>query len=132
MTVQVKQGNISIAGVTAPFLLAGRPGAAFLTIENDGEADRLVSATSTLSPKVELHTHIQEDGVMKMRPVEFIEIPAKETVELKSGGYHIMLFDVKDLPAKGSKIPLTLTFEKAGNVQIEAIVGEADQTHTGH
>ena len=105
MTVQVKQGNISIVGVTARFLLTGRPGAAFLTIENDGEADRLVSATSTLSPKVELHTHIQEDGVMKMRPVEFIEIPAKETVELKSGGYHIMLFDVKDLPAKGSKIP---------------------------
>jgi copper(I)-binding protein len=129
MTVQATAGQLSIGNATARFLLEGRPGAVFLSIDNKGSADKLVAASSTLSQRVELHTHTMDNGVVKMRPVEAIEIPAGSVTELKSGGYHIMMFDVKSMPEKGSTVPLTLTFELAGEVQIGAIAGETGATH---
>ncbi len=129
MTVQATAGQLSIGNATARFLLEGRPGAVFLSIDNKGSADKLVAASSTLSPRVELHTHTMDNGIMRMRPVEAIEIPAGSMTELKSGGYHIMMFDVKTMPEKGSTVPLTLTFENAGDVQIGAIAGDTGATH---
>ena len=129
MTVQATAGSLSIGNATARFLLEGRPGAVFLSIDNKGSADKLIAASSTLSQRVELHTHTMDNGVMRMRPVEVIEIPADSVTELKSGGYHIMMFDVKSMPEKGSTVPLTLTFENAGEVQIGAIAGETGATH---
>ena len=129
MTVQATAGQLSIGHATARFLLEGRPGAVFLSIDNKGSADRLVAASSALSPRVELHTHTMDNDVMRMRPVEAIEIPAGTVTELKSGGYHIMMFDVKSMPEKGSTVPLTLTFENAGDVQIGAIAGDTGATH---
>lgn len=130
MTVQANAGSLTLGNATARFLIAGRPGVVFLTIENKGSADKLISASSNLSNKVELHAHAMDNGVMKMRPVEEIEVPANSVTELKSGGHHIMIFGVENLPEKGSKIPLTLTFEKAGKVQIEAVAGEPDSKHS--
>ena len=129
MTVQANAGSLTFGNATARFLIAGRPGVVFLMIENKGGADKLISASSSLSNRVELHSHTMDNGVMKMRPVESIEVPANSVTELKSGGYHIMMFDVETLPEKGSKIPLSLTFEKAGEAQIEAVAGEPDSTH---
>lgn len=129
MTTQSNAGSLTLGNATASFTIAGRPGAVFLTIENKGSADKLISASSSLSNRIELHTHTMDDGVMKMRPVESIEVPANSVAELKSGGYHIMMFDVETLPELGSKIPLSLTFEKAGEVQTEAVVGEPGSTH---
>lgn len=129
MTVQATAGQLSIGNATARFLLEGRPGAVFLSIDNKGGADKLVAASSKLSQRVELHTHTLDNGVMKMRPVEAIEIPANSMTQLKSGGYHIMMFDVKSMPEKGSTVPLTLTFENAGDVQIGAIAGDAGTNH---
>jgi len=131
MTVQATAGSLSIGNATARFLIAGRPGAIFLNIDNTGNADKLVAASSPMSQRVELHSHTMDNGVMKMRPVEVIDVPAKAMTVLKSGGYHIMVFDVNKLPEKGSAVPLTLTFEKAGEVQVEAIVGEPGDKH-GH
>ena len=129
MTVQATAGQLSIGDATARFLIEGRPGAVFLSIDNKGSADKLVAASSALSQRVELHTHSMDNGVMKMRPVEVIEIPANSMTELKSGGYHIMMFDVKTMPEKGSSVPLTLTFENAGKVQIEAVAGDMGDKH---
>jgi len=129
MIVQATAGQLSIGNATARFLVEGRPGAVFLSIDNKGSADKLVAASSTLSERVELHTHTMDNGVMKMRPIEAIDIPANTMTELKSGGYHIMMFGVKTLPKKGSTVPLTLTFEKAGPVQIGAAVGNSGDTH---
>lgn len=120
----VTAGELTISGATARFIIAGRPGAAFMTIDNKGAADTLLSASSSLSDRVELHTHKMDGGVMKMREVPSIAIAANAKTELKSGGLHIMLFNVAELPEKGSEIPLTLKFEKAGSVDIKAVVGE--------
>ena len=60
-----------------------------------------------------------------------IDVPANAMTMLKSGGYHIMVFDVNKLPEKGSTVPLTLSFEKAGEVKVKAIVGEPGDKH-GH
>lgn len=130
MTVQATAGPLSIGNATARFLIEGRPGAVFLTIDNKGSADKLLAASSALSQKVELHTHSMDNGIMKMRPVEAIEIPANSMTELISGGHHIMMFDVQPMPEKGSSVPLTLTFENASNVQIEALAGSVGDKHS--
>lgn len=123
--MSVTAGDITVSQPMARFMIAGRPGAVFLTIENKGEADRLLSASSPMTGRVELHTHTMDNGVMKMRQIEAIDIAANATTELKSGGLHIMLFGIEELPAKGAMIPLTLTFEKAGTIEINAMVSDA-------
>ena len=111
--MQATVGDITVSGAMARFMLAGRPG-----------ADRLIAASSPLTGRVELHTHLMEDGVMKMRQIEAIDVAASGTTELKSGGLHIMLFNVDPIPEKDSMVPLTLTFEKAGTVDIQAMVSD--------
>lgn len=96
-----------------------RNGAAFLTIVNKGAAaDTLVSAAAGVSKTVELHTHIKEGEVMKMRPVESIAVPAGGTVELKPGGDHVMFIGLTQALTQGGSFPLTLTFAKAGEVKV--------------
>ena len=110
--------------------------AAYMTIGNGGDAnDVLVSAATPVAGTVELHTHIRDGDVMKMRRVEGgIPIAANGTVELKPGGYHIMLLDLKGRLTEGEKIPMTLTFEKAGAVAIEVKIqkGKANGPHHKH
>jgi copper(I)-binding protein len=99
-------------------------GGGFLTITNKGTTpDRLVSARSTASDKVEVHEVKMDGNVMKMRELEKgLEIPAGATVMLKPGGYHIMFVGLKAPFAKDSKVPLTLVFEKAGSLDVELTV----------
>jgi len=100
-----------------PILGAGRPGGAYFKIENKGNtADKLMSVTSTASPRLEIHEHTMKDGVMKMSQVDYIEIGPGENVELKPGGYHIMIFDTATQYKDGDQIDLTLHFEKAGAI----------------
>ncbi len=114
-----QQGNIIVSGEWArPILVAGRPGGAYLKIQNNGsDNDTLLSATSPISPRVELHEHTMADGVMKMRQVMGIEVPAGGMVELKPGGYHIMLFDTDNTYGPGDKIDLELNFKNAGKIK---------------
>jgi copper(I)-binding protein len=126
----VKAGSLEISGATARFTIPGRPGAAFMKIKNSGDTDRLVSASSPIAGRVEIHQSEMQDGVMKMRPVEMIEVPAKGAVELKSGGYHLMLMDVQEAPKIGEKVPLSLTFERAGTVELHATVQAPGAGHS--
>ena len=95
-------------------------GGGFLTIVNKGSApDRLISARSTASDRVEVHEMKMDGNVMRMRELEKgLEIPAGATVMLKPGGYHIMFMGLKAPFAKDAKVPVTLVFEKAGSLDI--------------
>jgi copper(I)-binding protein len=93
-----------------------------MKIANSGDADKLVKAMSDVAGTVELHTVEMENNVMKMRPVEFIEIPAKGSAELKPGGFHVMLIGLKKELKPGETFNLTLMFEKAGEQQVQAMV----------
>jgi copper(I)-binding protein len=98
-------------------------GAGYMTVKNTGtEADRLVAVETSGAAKAEIHQSINENGVAKMRPVAAIEVPAGGSVELKSGGYHLMLIGLKEPLAEGMRVPGTLTFEKAGKIDIEFAV----------
>lgn len=100
--------------------------AAFFTIDNHGkEADTLLSASSPIAGKTELHAHVNENGMMKMREVQEITIPAEGQQNLKPGGLHIMFFDLKKTPALGESFPLTLNFKHAGTVEVEVKVEKA-------
>ena len=104
------------------------PGAAvgggYLVIRNKGvAADRLVGVSSPASARVEIHEMAMEKDVMRMREVKGVDVPAKKSVELKPGGYHLMLIELKAPLKPGDKVPLTLRFEKAGEVKTELAVG---------
>ncbi len=90
---------------------------AFMSISAT-ETTRLIGATSPVAGVAEVHEMKMEGGVMKMRAVEGgLEIPAGKTVELKSGGYHVMLMDLKSTLPKASTVPLTLVFKDAKGVE---------------
>ena len=98
-------------------------GAAYLTVTNSGDGDRIVAASSPKAARVELHTHDMDgEGVMRMRQVEAIELPAGETTPLQPGGLHIMLFELQGQLVEGETYPLTLTLEAAGPVELEVQV----------
>lgn len=100
--------------------------AVYFTIHNHGEADRLISAASNVTANVQLHEVVMQDGSMQMRQVEAgIEVPANSDVELKPGGYHVMLLDLAEPLDLGSEIELELTFEKAGVVSLTVPVSLA-------
>ncbi len=111
--------------------IPNRPGVAYLGIHNHaGHVEQLVSAHAEGIEKIELHLAEQVDGVMKMAPVDIIEIPAEGMVHLGPGGYHLMLFGL-DKPLKmGDEITLTLVFETAGEIAVTVPVtkkvGDAD------
>lgn len=98
-------------------------GAVYMTIANRGTAaDAVVSATSDAAKVVELHEVRNEGGVMAMRPLERFVLPAGGTLEMKPGGYHVMLLGLtRDLHA-GDTVKVTLTFEKAAPMTVEAPV----------
>ena len=99
----------------------GKTGAVYLVIENKGNvADRLVGAASTAAKTVEVHESYMEDNMMKMRPVAGVDVPAGGRVELKPGSYHIMLIDPVVPLQTGNKVVVNLTFEKAGQVTVNA------------
>ena len=92
--------------------------AIFLVLENKSDTDRtLVSASTPAAGKVELHTHVMDGDVMKMRQVETINIPAMGTTVLKPGGLHIMLFQLQQDFKEGGSITVTLNFAD-GNSQV--------------
>jgi len=94
-------------------------GGGFLTITNNGQADRLISATSPVTPTVQLHTMSMDGGIMRMRKLaDGIPVPAQSVVELKPGGLHIMFIGLKAPLKPGQTITLTLRFEKAGLVKV--------------
>lgn len=113
--------------VTTPWARAtpggAKVGAAFLEMSAaTGAADKLKAAKSPVAGVVELHTHTQSNGVMQMRRVDDIAVPAGAKVVMKPGGFHIMLMDLKQPLKEGETIDLTLVFEKAGEVSVKVPV----------
>ena len=105
----------SWARATAP---GAKVGAGYMKITS-GAADRLVGASTPAAQRVELHVTTKEGDVMRMREVKAYDIPAKGGFELKPGGAHLMLVDLKAPLKEGTKVPVTLRFEKAGEVKVE-------------
>ncbi len=118
--------------IEKPWARATAPGAkvagGYMLIRNRGAADKLVSASSPSAGKVELHVHINDNGVMKMREVPGYEVPAKGQFELKPGGAHLMFMDLKRPFKEGEKVPVTLKFEKAGELSAVFHVGRLGES----
>ncbi|MEQ8290990.1 MAG: copper chaperone PCu(A)C [Roseovarius sp.] len=95
-----------------------KSGGGYLAITNTGESDDALIGAKADFPKVQIHESYEEDGVARMRHVEKLEIPAGETVELAPGGYHVMFMGLSDPFEAGTEIPVTLVFEKAGEVEV--------------
>jgi copper(I)-binding protein len=113
-----------------------KTGAAFMQIANDGKADRLIEARSDIARKVELHIHIFDNGIAKMREVEGgIPLPAGETVNLQRGGLHVMFIGLTRPMTSGESFPLTLVFENGEEKMLSVTVDNErrpDQPMTGH
>jgi hypothetical protein len=99
-------------------------GAAYVTIQSPA-ADRLVSASTPVAKKAELHTMSMQGMVMQMRPVSGVDIPAGQPVSLNPGGEHIMLMGLNQPLREGQSFPLTLDFEKAGPRTVTVTVEKA-------
>jgi copper(I)-binding protein len=98
-------------------------GAVYVTIVNPGGSpDALVKATTDAATTVELHETVQEAGVMKMRPMPRFEVPGGARLEMKPGGHHIMLMGLKRDLKPGDTVHVTLTFDKAGQMTVDAPV----------
>ncbi len=122
-----KVGDITVQGPWARASAGqAKAGAAFVTLNNAGATDdRLTGVSAGVSDKAELHTHIKEGDIMRMRPVEAIDVPAGGVATLQPGGDHIMFMGLHEPLKEGETFPLTLTFEKAGEVTVEVMVMKA-------
>lgn len=105
--------------------MAPTRGAAFMVIRNTGtEDDALIGASSDVAMTTEVHETYMEGDTMKMRRIERIDIPAGGEVTLKPGGYHVMFIDLKEPLQAGTTIEITLEFERAGEIPVQAEVRE--------
>ncbi|WP_411390452.1 copper chaperone PCu(A)C [Pseudomonas sp. MPB23] len=108
--------------------------AAYFVIHNTGPTpDRLLSADTPVADKAELHEHVMQGALMKMQQVPSVAVPAKGDLTFAPMAYHVMLLGLKDrsVLADGKQFPLTLTFEKAGKVEVQVSVQKAPPM-TGH
>lgn len=119
-------GQLSIAQPWSMELPPNAPTvAAYFVISNAGpEADRLIGVDSPIAGTAQLHEHVAQDGLMKMQRVETVAVPASGTVTFAPMAYHVMLLDLKDRSklTTGQTFPLTLHFEKSGDVTVQVMV----------
>lgn len=109
-----------------PTVTTRQPAAVFFHLDNRGQADdRLLAAKvpAEVAGSAEIHTTLNDEGVMRMRPLaDGITVPAGEEVPVAPGGHHVMLFDLAEPLSEGMRFPVVLTFEQAGDVEVEVIV----------
>jgi copper(I)-binding protein len=115
--VTVQEPYVRLAPPNAPAT------AAFMVLKNGGDKDvKVMKADNPASKLTELHTHINDNGVMKMRPVPAIEIKAKGETKLQPGGLHVMLINLKAPMKEGDVVPITLTFDDGSSKNVDAKV----------
>ena len=122
-------GHLEISQGWIRATLPGQPAAGgFLVIDNKGkEADRLLSISTPLTPSAQIHEMKMDGDVMKMAELaDGLEIPAGSKVELKPGGFHFMFMGLEHQVKEGEIVKVTLTFEKAGAVDVELPAQPAD------
>jgi copper(I)-binding protein len=117
----VRAGSLEIE---APWARASvgtmRPSAAYMVIRNGGdEPERLLRVETPAAGHAELHATVTEGDMMRMRPAEGLEIPPGGELRLEPGGLHVMLMHLQRPLEEGASLPLTLVFERAGEVTIE-------------
>ena len=138
LSVPAWAADTAIIHVKEPWARESPPtvtnGAAYMTLVNTGKAaDRLIGASGEVSATVELHTHLMEGGVMKMRPIKAIEVNPGEPAVLRPGGLHIMLIGLKKPLVAGQTFPLRLRFEQAGEIPVNVTVRKMEPTgDAGH
>jgi copper(I)-binding protein len=118
-------GSLHVFHPSAPATLPGQSsGAVYLMIENEGTvADRLLSASSPAASSVSIHSMSMDGNIMKMREVGNVALPPAAKVSLKAdSGYHLMLSGLKQPLQPGDKIAMTLTFERAGKLEVSVHV----------
>lgn len=131
----VTLGAIDISGAFTRATLPNAPvGGGYFTLTNTGaEDDRLVAASSPAAGAVQMHEMAIENDIMKMRELpDGIIVPAGETVALEPGGLHLMFMKLAAPLVEGTVVPVTLTFEKAGEITIEVPVAGVGAQHAGH
>lgn len=141
-------GLLAVAGVAAAVAQAptvevqhawarATPGGAktaalYMTLVNKGTADdRLVSVSTPVAGRAGLHATTTDNGVMRMRPVAALDVKPGTPTVLKPGGYHVMLMDLKRPLVAGQSFAVALTFEKAGEIDVTAVVEKAGATSPG-
>ncbi len=134
----VMAGDLHISGYWTRAMLPGQKvGGGYLVITNNGsDHDRMVAISTPHTDRAEIHEMKMVDDVMKMRELEDgLHVPAGETVVLEPGGYHLMFMAVTTPFKEGDMVPVTLTFEKAGDVELMLPVmaaGTKKMDHGGH
>ena len=125
--------------VTQAWARATPPGsivaAVYLTIDNGGRpADRLISVSTPAADRAEVHTIVHEGDVVRMRRTEPLDIGAGERLVFEPGGRHLMLMGLKAPLVEGRRVSVTLDFEKAGRIAVEAdvLAGDTTDPHAGH
>ncbi len=134
VSLKAAEGDIRIHD---PYVRLPPPGAAavgaFMRLENVGAAERkLVKAESPAAKTVELHTHIDDNGVMKMRAIPSIDIKAGGEAVLRPGSLHVMLIGLQRAFKEGDRIPITLNFDDGFKQQIEAPVRKIEASGAMH
>jgi copper(I)-binding protein len=131
---QVKVGDLVLDHAWARATPTGaKIGGGFLTIENKGAApDKLMGASSPAAGKIEVHETAMNNGVATMHPVKGgLPIAPGQSVTLAPGGYHLMMMELKGPLKKGDKIPVTLKFEKAGDIKVTFDIQGVGATSSG-
>ncbi len=115
---------ITVSAPYIPAMPSGQPnGLAYMGLTNSSSQDvELVGAEGTVSKVLELHTHIMKDGMMQMKKVEKINLPAGKTVMLETGGLHVMLIGLTQDLVPDAKVSLTLVFNDGSKKQLEVPV----------
>ena len=120
-----------------PWSRATPPGAkvaaGYFEIRNNGkQSDRLLSASTPVAAKVEMHVTEHAGEVAKMRQLRAFEVPGRERLALEPNGAHLMLVDLVQPLKKGERFPMTLRFERAGEIEVQFEVQEMGARHSRH
>jgi len=130
---ETKNGIMAMEPWAPPSLAGAHNGAAYFMVMNHGNtADRLISLSTPVAGKAEIHREEVTNGVMRMRPTGPLTLEPGETITLKPGDVHVMLLDLKEPLKAGGHFPLTLTFEKAGDMTLEATVTKSQPASHMH
>ena len=135
-----RHGNLTITQAWSRETAPGQAvGGGFMHIANAGKEDLLISGCSPVAAEVQLHSMTMQDGVMRMRQLTSgIAVPANGSLDLKPGSFHIMFIGLKQPLEQGDSFPVTLTFQRAGNVTVQLSVqpvgatGPMDMHHGKH
>ena len=111
---------VTDASVLLP-VISGRPGAAYFTVKGGAQLANLVAVSSPAVIRAEMHEMKDEGGMMTMAPLKDVAIPAGGTVEFKSGGKHVMLFDISPSVRSGGTLPLRLSFADGKTIEVKAV-----------